>query len=185
MESTIEKIRKYCREDYSLDGEIIELWTKVLSQYDLSTLGDEKWFILEQVFKSALHCSNEPIARECLKQLQEKFETTSPRIIKLNAIYFESIGQYEKAEQISLRLIENDEANIINKFIDLTNFLLDTCTNLPDFPSSCLKSIKQYCRQISEMINNDSTELNDFTTPLKEMKDLIEPTNINDLEEKN
>ena len=79
MDSAIEKFRKYREKDCHLDNEIIELWANVLSQYDLSILGDEKWLILEQVFKLALHCSKQSIVHQWLEQ----FERTSPQLISL------------------------------------------------------------------------------------------------------
>ena len=71
MQSAIEKLRKYRDENYRSHDEIIELWTDVLSNRNLSSLGDEKWLILEQVFKSALHCSKQSIALQCLEQLKK------------------------------------------------------------------------------------------------------------------
>jgi hypothetical protein len=68
MQSIVEKFRKYRDENYRSHDEIIELWTKTLSKHNLSSLGDEKWLILEQVFKSALHCSQHTLAFECLEQ---------------------------------------------------------------------------------------------------------------------
>ncbi|CAF4007585.1 unnamed protein product [Rotaria sordida] len=185
MELAIEKFRKYCHKYYRSDEEIIELWTNILSKYDLSTLADEKWLILETVCKSALHCSKQSIARQCLEQLEQQFETTNPRIITLNAMYFESIGEYEKAEEISSKLIENNETNVINKLLALINYLVDICINFPDCPSSCLKSIQQYCQQINEAIDDSGSciEQNDFKTILIEIKNFIELMNLNDFQQ--
>ncbi len=86
MQSAVEKLRKYRDENYRLHDEIIEIWTKVLSKYNLSSLGDEKWLILEQVFKSALHCSQQSISYECLEQLTKQFKSTSRRLSVLKAM---------------------------------------------------------------------------------------------------
>ncbi|CAF4160308.1 unnamed protein product, partial [Rotaria sordida] len=47
-QSAVEKLRKYRDENYRSYDEIIELWTQILSKRNLSSLGDEKWLILEQ-----------------------------------------------------------------------------------------------------------------------------------------
>ncbi len=113
MQSAVEKLRKYREENYRLHDEIIEIWTKVLSKCNLSSLGDEKWLILEQVFKSALHCSKHALARECLDQLEKQFKTTSRRVTTLNAMQYESIGEFEKADDIYSTLLEDNETDAI------------------------------------------------------------------------
>jgi len=113
MQSAVEKLRKYRDENYRSHDEIIELWTENLSRRNLSSLGDEKWLILEQVFKSALHCSKQALARECLEQLEKQFKTTSRRVTTLNAMYFESIGEFEKADDIYSALLEDNETDAI------------------------------------------------------------------------
>jgi tetratricopeptide (TPR) repeat protein len=113
MQSAIEKLRKYRDENYRSHDEIIELWVDVLSRRNLSSLGDEKWLILEQVFKSALHCSKHALARECLDQLEKQFKTTSRRVTTLNAMHYESIGEFEKADDIYSTLLEDNETDAI------------------------------------------------------------------------
>ena len=113
MQSAVEKFRQYRDENYRSYDEIIDLWTQVLSKHNLSWLGDEKWLILEQVFKSALHCSKQLIARQCLEQLENQFKTTSCRVKTLKAMYHESIGQFEKAENIYSTLLEDNETDAI------------------------------------------------------------------------
>ncbi|CAF1259924.1 unnamed protein product [Rotaria sp. Silwood1] len=184
MELVIEKFRKYRHKYYRSHEEIIELWMNILSEYDLSTLGDEKWLILETVHKSALHCSKQLIALQCLEQLEQQFETTHPHIIILNTMYPESTGEYKKVEENRSKLIENNETDIINKTLALINDLVDICTNFSDCPSSCLKSIKQYCQQINEAIDSGSCiEQNDFKIILIEMKNFIKLINLNDFEQ--
>ncbi|CAF1427916.1 unnamed protein product [Adineta steineri] len=113
MQSAIEKLRKYRDENYRAHDEIIELWTNVLSNRNLSSLGDEKWLILEQIFKSALHCSKQSIARQCLDQLEKQFKRTSRRVSTLNAMYYESIEEYGHAEEIYASLLEDNETDAI------------------------------------------------------------------------
>ena len=113
MQSAVEKLRKYRDENYRSHDEIVDLWTENLSRRNLSSLGDEKWLILEQVFKSALHCSKQSIARQCLEQLEKQFKKTSRRVTTLNAMYFESIGEFEKAEDIYSVLLEDNETDAI------------------------------------------------------------------------
>jgi hypothetical protein len=86
-----------------------------LSRLNISSLGDEKWLILEQVFKSALHCSKQAIARDCLEheQLEKQFKTTIRRVQTLNAVYFKSIGEFERTEDIYLTLLEDNETDAI------------------------------------------------------------------------
>ncbi|CAF0755760.1 unnamed protein product [Rotaria sordida] len=126
-------------------------------QCHLSTLGDEKWLILEQVFKSALHCSKKSMAYQCLEQIEKKFQKTSPLLITLSAMYFESIGDFEKAEKISSTLIEENEINDIKKFLGLTNYLLHICRKSHDLPLTCVKLFEGYCRKITKDINNDNS----------------------------
>lgn len=113
MQSAVEKLRKYRDENSRSHDEIVDLWTGNLSRRNLSSLGDEKWLILEQVFKSALHCSKQSIARQCLEQLEKQFKTTSHRVTTLNAMYFESIGEFERAEDIYSTLLEENETDAI------------------------------------------------------------------------
>ncbi|CAF0874562.1 unnamed protein product [Rotaria sp. Silwood1] len=113
MQSAVEKLRKYRDENYRSNDEIVEIWTQVLSQRNLSSLGDEKWLILEQVCKSALHCSKQLIARQCLEQLEKQFKTTSRRVATLNAMFYESIGEFERAEELYSTLLEDNETDAI------------------------------------------------------------------------
>ncbi len=113
MQSAVEKFRKYRDENYRAHDEIVQLWATTLSKHNLSSLGDEKWLILEQVFKSALHCSKQFIARQCLEQLEKQFKITSRRVTTLNAMYYESIGDFERAEDIYSTLLEDNETDAI------------------------------------------------------------------------
>jgi hypothetical protein len=113
MQSAVDKLRIYRDENYRLHDEIIELWAKTLSKRNLSSLGDEKWLILEQVFKSALHCSQQSIAHECLEQLKKQFKSTSRRLSVLQAMYYESIAEYYKAEEIYSTLLQDNETDAI------------------------------------------------------------------------
>jgi tetratricopeptide (TPR) repeat protein len=113
MQSAVEKFRKYRDENYRLHDEIIELWTKTLSKYSLSSLGDEKWLILEQVFKSALNCSKQSIAQDCLNQLKKEFKPTSRRVSVLQAMYHESIEEYSTAQEIYSKLLTDNETDPI------------------------------------------------------------------------
>lgn len=113
MQSAVEKLRKYRDENHRSHDEIVDLWTENLSRRNLSSLGDEKWLILEQVFKSALHCSKQSIARQCFEQLEKQFKETSCRVKTLDAMYFESIGVFEEAEKIYSTLLEGNETDAI------------------------------------------------------------------------
>lgn len=113
MQSAVEKLRKYRDENYRSHDEVVDLWTDILSKRNLSSLGDEKWLILEQVFKSALHCSKQSIANECLEQLKKQFKSTSRRVTTLDAMYFESIGEFGKAEEMYSALLEDNETDAI------------------------------------------------------------------------
>ncbi|CAF1421534.1 unnamed protein product [Adineta ricciae] len=85
----------------------------VLAKRNLSSLGDEKWLILEQVFKSALHCSKQSIARHCLDQLEKQFKPTSRRVTTLNAMYHESIDDFKSADDIYSNLLDENETDAI------------------------------------------------------------------------
>jgi tetratricopeptide (TPR) repeat protein len=113
MQTAVEKLRKYRDENYRSHDEVIDLWTEVLSKRNLSSLGDEKWLILEQVCKSALHCSKQSLARQCLEQLEKQFKTTSRRVTTLNAMYYESIEEFERADAIYSTLLEDNETDAI------------------------------------------------------------------------
>lgn len=113
MQSAVEKLRKYRDENYRSHDEIVDIWTENLSRRNLSSLGDEKWLILEQIFKSALHCSKQSLARQCLEQLEKQFKPTSRRVLTLNAMYFESIGEFERAEETYSTLLEDNETDAI------------------------------------------------------------------------
>ena len=113
MQAAIEKLRQYRDENYRCHDEVVDLWTDVLSRRNLSSFGDEKWLILEQVFKSALHCSKQSIAQQCLEQLEKQFKKTSRRVSTLWAMYYESIGEFGKAEAIYAGLEEDNETDAI------------------------------------------------------------------------
>ena len=113
MQSAVHKLRQYREENHRAHDEILDLWIKILSKHHLASLGDEKWIILEQVFKSALFCSQESIASECLKQLTEQFKSTSRRLSVLQAMYFESKEQYNKAQEIYSTLLKDNETDAV------------------------------------------------------------------------
>ncbi|CAF1421514.1 unnamed protein product [Adineta ricciae] len=100
-------------ENHRAHDEIVDLWTDVLAKRNLSSLGDEKWLILEQVFKSALHCSKQSIARHCLDQLEKQFKSTSRRVTTLNAMYHESIDDFKSADDIYSNLLDENETDAI------------------------------------------------------------------------
>ena len=113
MQSAIEKLRIYRDENYRSHDEIVDLWTEILSKRNLSSLGDEKWLILEQVFKAALHCSKSAMANDCLEQLEKQFTKTSRRVTVLRAMYYESIGAFAEAEEIYATLETEEETDAI------------------------------------------------------------------------
>ncbi|CAF5131994.1 unnamed protein product, partial [Rotaria sp. Silwood1] len=155
MQSAIEKLREY------------------------RDTGDEKWLVVEQVFKSSLLCSNSLIAHDCLQQMNEHFQTTSPASIALNAMYFEFIGEFDKAKQTISTLFDDNETNGFKKSINLINFLVHICKNSYDIPSSCLSHIEGYCQKMAEAIINNSA-LNELTKSLNEIKNLLKSINLND-----
>jgi hypothetical protein len=186
MQSAIEKLREYRDTGYRSPDEIIKLWTNILCECDLSILGDEKWLVLEQVFKSSLLCSNSYIAHQCLEQLNEHFQKTSPASITLNAMYFEFIGEFDKTKQIISTLLDDNEilddneTNDIKKLIYLIKFLVHICKRSYDIPSSCLSLIECYCQKMTEVIINDNA-LDDIRKSLNEIKHLLKSINLNDV----
>ncbi|CAF3713237.1 unnamed protein product [Rotaria sp. Silwood1] len=160
MQSAIEKLREYRDTGCRSSDEVIKLWTNVLSKCNLSILGDEKWLVVEQVFKSSLLCSNSLIAHDCLQQMNEHFQTTSPASIALNAMYFEFIGEFDKAKQTISTLFDDNETNGFKKSINLINFLV-------------------IVKKMTEAIINNSA-LNELTKSLNEIKNLLKSINLND-----
>jgi len=69
--------------------------------------------ILEQVFKSALLCSQQSIAYECLEQLTKQFKSTSRRLSILKAMFYESTEEYDRAEEIYASLLKDNETDAI------------------------------------------------------------------------
>ena len=112
MQAAVDKLRKYRDENARCHDEIVDLWTDVLAKRSLSSLGDEKWLILEQVFKSALHCSKQSLAVQCLEQLEKQFKT-SRRVMTLHGMYFESIGKFDEAHRIYGELEKGNETDAI------------------------------------------------------------------------
>lgn len=113
MQAAIEKLRKYRDENHRAHDETVDLWTDVLSKRSLSSLGDEKWLILEQVFKSALHCSKQSIAEQCLEQLEKQFKSTSRRVLTLRAMLSESKQDFDEADAIYSDLLKDNETDAI------------------------------------------------------------------------
>lgn len=111
MQSAVDQLRKYREENSRAHDEILDLWTNVLSKHNLSPLGDEKWLILEQIFKSALHSSRQSLASDCLQQLTNRFKSTSHRISILRAMLHESTGDYNEADKIYSALLTENETD--------------------------------------------------------------------------
>jgi ER membrane protein complex subunit 2 len=113
MQSAIDKLRQYRDENYRCHDEIVDLWRNHLCERNLSSLGDEKWLVLEQVFKSALHCSKQSLALQCLEQLEKQFKKNSRRVMTLQAMYYESIGDFAQADAIYSSLEDDNETDAI------------------------------------------------------------------------
>jgi len=179
MQSAVEKLHEYRSADYPSHAKVIELWKNILSKCDLSTLGDEKWLVLEQVFKSSLHCSDPLIAYDCIQQLNEHFEKTSPASITLNMMYLEFVGEFDKAKQISSTSLTVNEISEIQICINLINYLLHMCKRSYNIPPNCLILIENYCQKMTEcVINNNS--LDHLNQSLTELKDLFKSLDINE-----
>ena len=113
MQSAVDQLRQYREENSRAHDEILDLWKNVLSKHNLSSLGDEKWLILEQIFKSALHSSQQSLASDCLQQLTDQFKSTSHRVSILRAMFHEYTGDYNEAEEIYSALMTKNETDAV------------------------------------------------------------------------
>ncbi|CAF0783739.1 unnamed protein product [Didymodactylos carnosus] len=111
MQAAVEKLRKYRDENYRCHDEVLEIWQKHLSQRNLSSLGDEKWLILEQVLKSALQCNQLDVADKCTEILAKQFKQTSRRISTLYAMSYEARDDYDRADKIYQSLSQDNETD--------------------------------------------------------------------------
>ncbi|XP_054157019.1 ER membrane protein complex subunit 2-like [Oppia nitens] len=97
------------REDNVRNSETVrDIW---LNMDFGSTLGDEKWQVLEQVCIAAIDLHDNELIKDCLQQLDTKFANSSRvRRLKIMAKY-ELRERFEDAFQAYEQMIEKDESN--------------------------------------------------------------------------
>lgn len=98
------------REDNIRQSEdVVELWQSILAK-NFSSLGDEGWLVLEQVFIASLDCHNMDLAKFCHKKLEKQFPD-SLRVQRLKAMEYEATERYDDALDILNGIIKKDETN--------------------------------------------------------------------------
>jgi len=116
---------------------VVDIGRKLIDGYS-SSLGDQYWDVIEQVFLSALDCGFIDYAIELYKMISNSFKG-SVRCERLKALQFEAIGKFELATEIYevmreknptdsfpyKRLIAITKGNNIVKAIGLLNEYLD------------------------------------------------------------
>lgn len=90
---------------------VVQFGSKALSQFG-SSLGDEKWNILEQVYLAAIDTGNTELANSCIKELTEKFKDSS-RVGRLLGMQSEFQKDYKAASEIYANLLEENPANAL------------------------------------------------------------------------
>jgi len=106
-----DKLRKFRETQTRNSEEVVELWEDIL--YDFSyKLGDELWYIYEQVCIAACDCGKTEIAELCVDRLKTQFPG-STRVRKLKGFIAESKERYDTAEEIYNSILEQDETNSI------------------------------------------------------------------------
>uniref|UniRef100_A0A1I7YEV3 ER membrane protein complex subunit 2 n=1 Tax=Steinernema glaseri TaxID=37863 RepID=A0A1I7YEV3_9BILA len=103
-------LRQWREEHARRSEEIVELWEHVLSRYP-SSLNDELWIVYEQVCIAALDCDRQDVATECIVALDKQFPNSN-RVMKLQAMRFESIGKYKEALQLYEKFIAADPTSV-------------------------------------------------------------------------
>lgn len=76
-----------------------------------SSLGDDKWTILERILLSAIKLDVEPWIGYCLKALRDKFPK-SERVERLGALYRESKEDWAEAESIYKGMLQKSPDNL-------------------------------------------------------------------------
>ncbi|KAI1718368.1 ER membrane protein complex subunit 2 [Ditylenchus destructor] len=104
-------LKKWREEHARRSEEIVEIWEHVLSRYS-GSLKDELWPVLEQVTIAALDSARHDLAIDCIQTLDKKFPGSS-RVLRLQALRLESLGNFEDASYLYDKLLDADETNTI------------------------------------------------------------------------
>lgn len=90
---------------------VIEYGSLALKSYG-SSLGDEKWTILEQVFLAALDTGNSELADSCIQELILKFKDSS-RVSRLLGMQNECLSHFDAAHETYSKMLEENPANAL------------------------------------------------------------------------
>lgn len=127
------KMKKWRDEGYRNSDEIIDLGECLLMEH-ASKLGNEIWVVYEQVCIAALDFCRLDLAEECIKALRKQFPN-STRVYRLTGMLYEADQNYEGAQQIYDRVLEDDPANLpIRKrkiaILKAQNLFIETITEM-------------------------------------------------------
>jgi len=81
---------------------VVKYGSKLLSNY-FSSIGNEVWDVVEQVFLAALDCGELELASEYMSWLTKKFPG-SLRVERLRGMQYEAQGNYEKAKKKFIKI---------------------------------------------------------------------------------
>jgi len=90
---------------------VIEYGRLALHRFE-SSLGDEKWSILEQVFIAALDTGDQSLANECLSKLMIQFRDSS-RVKRLVGLQSEAKKEFKVASETYEELLATNPANAL------------------------------------------------------------------------
>lgn len=109
-DEAIKTLREWRNSSIRKSSEVVEIGEHLLKKTSMSFFNDEVWLIFEQVYVAALDTCRFDLADFCIKKLKGNFPD-SVRIIKLEAMRLEAVGDYDEAMQVYDELIERDPTN--------------------------------------------------------------------------
>ena len=87
VDSARDLLRVWREDNVRRSADVVELWDSLLSVPSLwSSLGDEKWMVLEQVCVAAMDCHRRDVVEKCVKEIKNEFDIESLRVRRLYAM---------------------------------------------------------------------------------------------------
>jgi len=106
-DESVKQLREWRNSNVRKSKEVVEIGEKVINKTSYSLFNDEIWLICEQLCTAALDVCKFDVAEQCLSKLKQNFPN-SIRVMKLEAMRLEAIGDLEQAGKIYDELIKRE-----------------------------------------------------------------------------
>jgi len=108
-DESVKTLREWRNSNVRRSKEIVEIGEKVIKKtsYALFNNNDEMWLIMEQLCTAALDISRFDVADECIIKLKKNFPS-STRVMKLEAMRYEAMGDLDHAGRVYDDLIQKE-----------------------------------------------------------------------------